>query len=281
MRISITAMITDTSIRPDEFAQAIEDHGFDGLYVPEHTHIPVSRATPAPMGEPLPDNYRRLYDPFVALTAAAMATSRIALGTGVCLVAERDPITTAKAVASLDHLSGGRFRFGVGFGWNREEMEDHGVAFRHRREVTRESVLLMRSLWEDEVGSFDGEHVSVSPSSVWPRPTGRVPVWLGGKIGPKFLAALVDYCDGWIPMGGSGLSVAIPQVHAALEQAGRDPSTFDIIPFGSVPTPGKLEYFASLGVTEVVCNVADPSRDAALRFLEDARVTVDTADVDA
>jgi alkanesulfonate monooxygenase SsuD/methylene tetrahydromethanopterin reductase-like flavin-dependent oxidoreductase (luciferase family) len=199
----------------------------------------------------------------------------------VCLVAERDPITTAKAVGSLDHLSGGRFRFGVGFGWNREEMEDHGVAFGQRREVTRESVLLMRSLWGEEVGAFDGEHVSVSPSSVWPKPAGRVPVWLGGRLGPKFLAALVDYCDGWIPMGGSGLSVAIPQVHAALEEAGRDPATFDIIPFGSVPTPGKLEYFASLGVTEVVCNVADPSRDAALRFLEDARVTVDTADVDA
>ena len=271
MRIGVTAMVTDRSIRPDDLAREIEAHGFDGFYVPEHTHIPASRATPAPMGEPLPAAYGRLYDPFVALTAAALATSRIRLGTGVALPAERDPIATAKAIASLDHLSGGRFVLGIGFGWNREELADHGVAFADRRAATRDRLRVMRALWAEEQVGYTGEHASVAPSWAWPKPAnGRVPVWLGAGLGPKTLAFLVAECDGWIPIGGSGLRTAVPEVRRALEAAGRDPDDFPIVPFGSVPDAGKLAYFAELGIRDVVFNLSDTSPDGARRFLEDA-----------
>jgi probable F420-dependent oxidoreductase len=270
MRVGVTAMITDRSIRPDELGREIEAHGFHAFYVPEHTHIPASRATPAPMGEPLPEPYWRLYDPFVALTAAALATDRIRLGTGIALLAERDPIATAKAVASLDDLSGGRVTLGIGFGWNREEMADHGVDFAQRREVTRDRLRVMRTLWADTEDGYTGDHARVAPSRAWPKPVQpRLPVWLGAGLGPKSLAFLVAECDGWIPIGGSGLSTAIPRLRAALEEAGRDPDAFPVVPFGSVPDAGKLEYFASLGIDEVVVNLPDTSRDGALRFLDD------------
>ena len=269
MRIGVTTMITDVSIAPDELAREVEAHGFDGLYVPEHTHIPISRDTPAPMGEPLPEAYRRLYDPFVALTAAAMATSRIRLGTGVALLAERDPIATAKAVASLDHLSGGRVTLGIGFGWNVEELADHGVAYEDRRAVTADRLAVMRALWAEEPTGYEGAHARVAPSEVHPTPTQeRLPVWLGAGLGPRTLAFLVEACDGWIPIGGSGLSEAIPRLRAALEDAGRDPDAFPVVPFGSMPDEGKLGYFRELGIDQVVVNLPDASRDGARRFLE-------------
>ncbi|HEX9234858.1 MAG TPA: TIGR03619 family F420-dependent LLM class oxidoreductase, partial [Actinomycetota bacterium] len=168
MRIGITAFLSDRSMRPDEFAREIEARGFDSMYVPEHSHIPVSRLTPAPIGEPLPEQYHRALDPFVALTAAAMATERIRIGTAVCLMVERDPIVTAKEVATLDYVSGGRFVFGVGFGWNREEMADHGVDYATRREVSRERVLAMQALWRDDEASFGGGYVRFDKSWSWP-----------------------------------------------------------------------------------------------------------------
>lgn len=274
MRIGVTTMMTDTAARtigPGELAATVEGLGFDGLYLPEHTHIPVSRATPAPMGEPLPDAYWHTLDPFVALTAAAAATSTIRLGTGVCLIAERDPIITAKTVASLDLISGGRVDLGIGFGWNVEEMADHGVAFRDRRQVTRERMLAMRRLWEDDEAAFDGDHVSIAPSWAWPKPTqSTVPVWLGVGIGPKNLAHLVEYCQGWIPIGGSGLRDDIPRVTAALEEAGRDPAGFDIVPFGSTPDASKLDYFQGVGCTQVVMNAPSAARDDIMPWLEHA-----------
>ncbi len=270
MRIGVTAMVTDVSIAPDELAREVEAHGFDGLYVPEHTHIPVSRDTPAPMGEPLPEPYGRLYDPFVALTAAAQATSRIRLGTGVALPAERDPIATAKAVASLDHLSGGRVTLGIGFGWNVEELADHGVAFGDRRAVTADRLATMRALWAPEPTAYAGTHARVAPSAAHPKPAqDRLPVWLGAGLGPKTLAFLVEACDGWIPIGGSGLSEAIPRLRSALADAGRDPDAFPVVPFGSVPDEGKFGYFAELGIDQVVVNLPDTSRDGARRFLEE------------
>lgn len=278
MRIGVTTMMTDVAARtigPGELAAAVEELGFDGLYFPEHTHIPTSRATPAPMGNPLPEAYWRTLDPFVALTAAAATTSRIRLGTGVCLLAERDPIITAKTVASLDLLSGGRVDLGIGFGWNVEEMADHGVAFADRREVTRERMLAMRRLWEDDEASFAGNHVSLAPSWAWPKPVqARVPVWLGVGIGPKNLAHLVEYGDGWIPIGGSGLKMDIPRVHAALVEAGRDPSGYDIVPFGSTPDAAKLDYFQGVGCTMVVMNAPDARRDAIMPWLEHAAMVM-------
>ncbi len=271
MRVGMTTQLTDTStaeMTPGELAAEVEDHGLDSLFVPEHTHIPTSRATTAPMGEPLPEFYRRLLDPFVALTAAAEATEDLRVGTGILLPAERDPIVTAKAVATLDLLSGGRFVLGIGFGWNREEMADHGTDFGQRREVTRERVLAMRRLWEDEEASFDGRHVSLSPSQVWPKPVQEpLPVWLGGGLGETNLAHLVEYADGWIPIGGSGLGEAIPRLHRALEDAGRDPDDFSVVPFGSTPEPGKLEHFRDLGVDEVVLGAPSNERGPLLEWL--------------
>lgn len=280
MRIGVTAMVTDVSIAPDELAREVEDHGFDGLYVPEHTHIPISRDTPAPMGEPLPEPYRRLYDPFVALTAAAVATTRIRIGTGVALLAEHDPVATAKAVATLDHLSGGRFTLGIGFGWNREEMADHGVAFPDRRAVTRDRLAVMRALWSPEPTGLEATHASVAPSWAHPKPVQeRLPVWLGAGMGPRTLEFLVDACDGWIPIGGSGLREAIPRLREALADAGRDPEAFPVVPFGSVPDASKFAYFAELGIDHVVVNLPDTSRDGARRFLEQTVATVAEAGI--
>src|SRR5205085_1071678 len=173
MDIGVTIFLTDKSIGVVELARALEERGFESLFVPEHTHIPTSRRTPYPAGEPLPDEYRRTFDPFVALTAAAAATERIKLGTGICLVAQHHPINAAKATASIDLVSNGRFVFGVGFGWNQDEMEDHGVEPKRRRAQCREHVLAIKSLWQDEEASFDGEFVHLPPSWSWPKPVQR------------------------------------------------------------------------------------------------------------
>jgi len=259
-------------MRPDELARAAEERGFVSLYVPEHTHIPVSRRTPPPSGDAvLPDYYKRAFDPFVAMAMAAAATERLRVGTGICLVAQRDPIVTAKAVASLDHLSGGRFVFGVGFGWNADEIEDHGVEMSSRRDVAREHVLAMQRLWADDVAGFEGERVHLSPSWSWPKPTQKPwpPVLLGGAAGPTLFAHVAEYADGWMPIGGAGVSEALPQLHRATEAAGRDPATVRVIPFGTIPDPGKLEYYASIGIDEVVLRVPAGDRDAVVPVLDD------------
>jgi probable F420-dependent oxidoreductase len=270
MRIGITAFLSDRSMRPDQFAREIEARGFDAMYVPEHTHIPTSRETPAPMGEPLPEQYHRALDPFVALTAAAMATEHIRIGTAVCLMVERDPIVTAKEVATLDYLSGGRFVFGVGFGWNREEMADHGVDYRKRREISRERVLAMQALWRDDEASFDGEYVRFPSSWSWPKPVQKPwpPVLIGGGAGPKLFAHIAEYGDGWMPIGGRGVAKALPDLRRAWEEAGRDPSSIQVSATGSVPDPGKLDYFKSIGITEVILGVSYGPRDEVLPELD-------------
>ena len=270
MRFSVTIFITDQTITPAEMARECEARGFYGLYLPEHTHIPTSRATPAPMGEPLPQYYRRCVDPFVGLMSAAAATERLRVGTGICLVAQREPIVTAKQVATLDMLSGGRFTFGVGFGWNVEEAADHGVEWSTRRERVRENVLAMQELWANEEASFKGEHVAFDSSWQWPKPVQqpRPPVWLGVGAGPRNFSHLVEYADGWIPIGGRGLSTAVPELRRAFEESGRDMSNFDIVPFGSTPDRAKFEHFAELGVTEVVANAPSGPADEVLPFLD-------------
>ena len=277
MRFGVTCMLTDRTIGPAELARAVEDAGLDSLFLPEHTHIPTARATPAPLGEPLPEEYRRVLDPFVALTAAAGATSRIRLGTGIALIAQRDPILTAKEAATLDHLAGGRVTLGVGFGWNVEEMADHGVAFADRRELVREKILAMQQLWTQDEARFDGEHVHLSPSWAWPKPvqSGGLPIWLGASAGATNIAHAVEYADGWIPIGGSGLTRTLPKMRAALADAGRNPDDFDVVPFGSRPTPGKLDHFAGLGVTEVVVLLPSAGRDVVLAALDEAVAVID------
>ena len=277
MRYGITMFTTDRSMDVRELAQAAEERGLESLWLPEHTHIPVSRRTPPPTGEAvLPDEYRRCLDPLVALAAAASVTSSLRLGTGILLPAQREPIVTAKAVATLDHLSGGRAALGVGFGWNEDELAHHGVAMGERRAVARERVLAMQALWAEDEASFDGEHVRFSPSWSWPKPVQRdvdgrprVPTLIGGAPGPKLFAHLAEYADGWIPIGGRGLTEAIPRYREAVEAAGRDPDAMEVVPFGSLPDPGKLDHFERIGVTECVFRLPSAGRDVVLPILDE------------
>jgi len=271
VRLGVTMFPTDKSMDITDLARATEERGFSSLYVPEHTHIPTSRATPPPTGDAeLPEQYRRTLDPFVALTAAAAATSRLRVGTGICLVAQRDPIVTAKEVATLDLLSGGRFTFGVGFGWNVEEMADHGVEYRQRRAVAREKVLAMQRLWQDDEAGFTGEHVTVSPSWSWPKPVQQPypPVLIGGGGGPILFAHVVEYANGWIPIGGRGLTQSLPELRAAAEEAGRDPDELQVVPFGTLPSQGKLDHYATLGIAEVVLQLPSAPADKVKRVLD-------------
>lgn len=282
MRYGITMFATDVSIDVVELAREAEARGLESLWLPEHTHIPVSRLTPPPTGDAdLAEEYRRCLDPLVALAAAASVTSTLRLGTGILLAAQREPIVTAKAVATLDHLSGGRAALGVGFGWNEDELENHGVAMRDRREVARERVLAMQALWRDDEASFHGDHVHLEPSWSWPKPVQRgadgrrrVPVLHGGAAGPKLFSHIAEYGDGWIPIGGGGLTDAIPRLRDALAAAGRDPSTLEIVPFGSMPDPGKLDHFERIGVTECVFRIPSAPRDVVLPILDEQAALV-------
>ena len=270
MRIGITVCLTDKTMGPADLARALAERGFQSYYAPEHTHIPVSRETPAPDGDPLPEYYSHVLDPFVTLATVAAVAPGIRVGTGVCLVAERDTIALAKECATLDHLTGGGFDLGIGFGWNREEMADHGVEFGTRRERVREIVLAMRELWGKEVASYDGEYVRFSPSWAWPKPAGgSLPVLIGGAAGPKMFRAILDYADGWMPIGGRGLTQNLPILRAAAEEIGRDPDSLRVVPFGTEPTPGKMEHYRNLGIEEVVFNVPSGTADEILPVLDD------------
>jgi len=261
---------TDLTIAPAELARAAEERGFFSFYVPEHTHIPTSRTTPPPTGDAeLRDEYKRTLDPFVALAVAAAVTERLLLGTGVCLVAQRDPIVTAKAIATLDRLAGGRFVLGVGFGWNEDEAAHHGVDMKTRRERAREHVLAMQALWRDDVAEFHGSFVELGPSWSWPKPLSGPPVLVGGAPGPKLFDHVAEYADGWIPIGGAGVRAALDDLRRACERHDRDPSTVRIVPFGTIPAPGKLEYYASIGIDEVVLRVPGGTRDAVLPVLDE------------
>jgi probable F420-dependent oxidoreductase len=261
--------MTDLTMRPDDFARAVEARGLHSIYLPEHTHIPVSRRTPPPTGDAeLADEYKRTLDPFVALAMAAAVTERVLLGTGICLVAQREPIVTAKAVASLDQLSGGRFVLGIGFGWNADEIEHHGITMPERRDVAREHMLAMRRLWNEEAAEFHGRYVELSPSWSWPKPTSGPPVLIGGAAGPKMFAHIAEYADGWIPIGGRGIRAALPELQEACESVGRDPASLRIVPFGTIPDAGKLEYYASLGIDEIVLRVPSGTADTVLPLLD-------------
>jgi probable F420-dependent oxidoreductase len=269
--IGITMFATDVSIGPAELAREAEACGFESLFVPEHTHIPTSRRTPYPPGEPLPDEYRRTFDPFVALTAAAAVTERIKLGTGICLVAQHHPINAAKATASIDLLSNGRFVFGVGFGWNQDEMEDHGVEPKRRRAQCREHVLAIKALWQEEEASFDGEFVHLAPSWSWPKPVQRPhpPILIGGAAGPTLFQHIVEYADGWVPMGGHGLAENIPRLRGLAEDAGRDPASIRItVAIDAPPDPARIERYAKVGVERLVLWLPSAPADVVLPILD-------------
>ncbi|MFJ8075391.1 LLM class F420-dependent oxidoreductase [Streptomyces sp. NPDC096176] len=270
MRISTTIFLTDETISPVRLARELEQRGFAGLYVPEHTHIPVERSTGYPAGGELPSEYGRTLDPFVALAQAAAVTSRLTLGTGITLVAQHDPIDLAKQIATLDHVSGGRFTLGVGFGWNKEEAADHGVEWPTRRELVLDRMRLMRALWAPEPTAYKGEFGSVRPSSAFPKPACGAPrILVGGAAGPKLFSHITEYADGWLPIGGRGLTETVPQLRAAWESAGRDPKTLQIVPYAVRPSTGKLAHYTELGVEEVVLQLPPGDEPEVLRVLDE------------
>ncbi|MGW3283547.1 LLM class F420-dependent oxidoreductase [Streptomyces sp. NPDC001002] len=276
MRIAVTIFLTDETIAPTRLARELEQRGFAGLYLPEHTHIPVERTTPYPMGGELPPEYGRTLDPFVALAQAAAVTERLDLGTGITLVAQHDPIDLAKQIATLDHLSGGRFTLGLGFGWNVEEAADHGVTWRTRRELSRDRMGLMRALWSTEPTAYDGEFGSVRASYAYPKPAQkpRGPVigprtLIGGAAGPKLFAHITEYADGWMPIGGRGLTETLPVLRGVWADAGRDPAALQVVPYAIYPSAGKLAHYAGLGIEEVVVQLPPAGEPEVLRVLDD------------
>jgi probable F420-dependent oxidoreductase len=262
---------TDLSIRPDRLAVELEARGFESLWVTEHTHIPVSRRTPWPGGADLPEEYRRTLDPYVGLTAAAMVTQQLRLGTGISLVAQHDPLILAKTVASLDLLSGGRVLFGIGVGWNEEEMQDHGVDPSRRRSVAREKVLAMRELWTQDEATFDGEFVRFPPTWSWPKPVSspHPPIIMGGAGGPITFRHVVEFCDGWMPIHGRrSITDKLDDLRRAADEAGRDMTTIELGVFGCPPEPQVIDDYAALGFRRCALIVPPTGEDAALRALD-------------
>jgi probable F420-dependent oxidoreductase len=271
VKIGVTIQATDRAMDVPELAREAEARGFHSLYVPEHTHIPVSRRTPPPTGtDELADEYRRSPDPLVTLAGAATLTTRIRLGTAIGLPAQHDTISLAKQIATLDRLSNGRFVYGIGYGWNVEEMESHGIDPKRRRAHVREVMLAMQALWSQEVASFSGEFVRFEPSWQWPKPVQqpRPPVLIGAAPGPTLFAHAAEFADGWIPIGGAGIKAALPELRRAFEARGRDPATLEVVPMGVFPDAGKLAYYRELGVTECVLRLPSAPREKVLPVLD-------------
>jgi probable F420-dependent oxidoreductase len=245
----------------------VEERGFESLFLPEHTHIPASRATPFPAGGELPKEYSHIHDPFVALAAAATATERLLLGTGICLVIQRDPIVTAKEVASLDRLSGGRFLFGVGAGWNLEEMRNHGTDPRQRFSLMRERVEAMKAIWSGEQASYRGEHVAFECIWSWPKPAQEPhpPILVGGN-GDRVLERVVAFGDEWMPNRATGLRERIAQLRRMAEEAGRDPIPVTL--YGARPDPALIERGEEAGVHRCVFFVAPAAAAEVERELD-------------
>lgn len=272
MKIGIAFHATDIAMHPVELAKEAEARGFYSIYFPEHTHIPACRRTPPPTGEAaLDEEYYRSPDPYILLAGAATVTTTIRLGTGVSLPAQHDPITLAKELASLDWLSRGRLVLGIGFGWNIEEMENHGIDTKKRRKCVREYMLAMQALWSQEVASFRGEFVNFEPSYQWPKPVQkpRPRTLIGAAASPTVFEHIAEYADGWFPVGGAGLKDALVDLRRAMEARGRDPRSLHIVPMGVIPDRSKLDYYTSIGVTEAVLRVPSAPRDRALRVLDD------------
>jgi probable F420-dependent oxidoreductase len=271
MRVGVFYFPTDYGIDIAELARALEDRGFDSLFVPEHTHIPVSRRTPFPGGGELPKRYSHTHDPFVGLAFAAAATRKLLIGTGVCLVPQHEPIVTAKAIASLDQLSGGRFIFGIGGGWNVDEMENHGARYETRFKQMREHVLAMKALWMQEQASFHGEFVKFDPVWSWPKPAQRPhpPIILGGET-DHTLRRVVEYCDGWFPRprGGFDPIQGVARLRQMADNKGRDFSTLTTIVFGAPEDARVLADYEKAGIQSALLAIPDLSRDEILRHLD-------------
>ena len=270
MEFGAAIFFTDYSMGPTELGRALEERGFESLWAPEHSHIPLSRQSPFPSGGDLPKKYYDVMDPFVTLSAAAAATVTLKVATGICLIVQRDPIQTAKAVASLDQVSGGRFLFGIGAGWNAEEMADHGTEFKSRFKVMQERVEAMKAIWTRSKPEYTGEFVKFPPMMTWPKPVQKPhpPVILGGAF-PWAARRAVRYGDGWYPNAASGNPEEyIPAFRKMAQEAGRDPASLSLR-LGGAPDDGdKLKRFRDIGVDAVNVTLMSDKRDEILPVLD-------------
>jgi probable F420-dependent oxidoreductase len=263
---------TEYAMAPGELARAAEERGFESLWVAEHSHIPASRETPWPGGAELPQMYYDAMDPFAWLAAAAQATTRIKLATGICLVVQRDPIQTAKSVATLDVLSGGRFLFGVGGGWNREEMANHGTAFEGRWKLLRERIEAMKAIWGEPEASYAGEHVSFDRIVANPKPVQKPhpPIHVGGAF-PGGMRRALRYGDGWIPLIGRGdddVTQHLGPFRESAKQAGRDADAMEISIYACPPDPELLRRYADAGISRVVFGLPPAESAKVLPLLD-------------
>jgi probable F420-dependent oxidoreductase len=271
MHVGVLIFPTDYTMPPDALARAAEERGYESLWFPEHTHIPTSRRSPWPGGPTLPKEYWHTHDLFVALATAAAVTTRLRVGSGICLLVERDPITTAKEVATLDFLSRGRLLFGIGGGWNAEEMEDHGTDFRTRWKLLRERVAAMKRIWTEDEATFEGELVRFPPLWSWPKPLQKPhpPILLGGH-GPRALRRVVDYCDGWLPIGmrAGDLAAGLEELRRIAREKGRDPASISVSVYGAPMDADALARLRDLGVERAIFALPSADADAVLRLLD-------------
>jgi probable F420-dependent oxidoreductase len=271
MLVGVFHFPTDYGIDVGQLAREVEARGFDSLFVCEHTHIPLSRRTPFPGGGELPKRYSHTHDPFVALAFAAAATRTLLLGTGIALVPQRDPIITAKSVASLDQLSGGRFIFGIGGGWNVEEMENHGTRYESRFKILRERVLAMQALWTHDTAEFHGEFVTFDPVWLYPKPKKKPypPILLGGES-DHTLRRVVEFGNGWLPRAHRGFEPdrAVARLRQTAAAGGRDLKAFSITVFNAPTDEAVLASYREAGIHRVLLEVPDRGRDEVLRVLD-------------
>jgi probable F420-dependent oxidoreductase len=275
MDYGVAIFFTDYSIGPIEMGRALEERGFESLWAPEHSHIPLTRNSAYPKGGDLPKRYYDVMDPFVTLTAAAVTTTKLKLGTGICLVVQRDPIQTAKSVASLDQMSRGRFLFGIGAGWNEDEMANHGTTdFKGRFKLMEERVRAMREIWTKTKPEFNGTHVKFGPMMTWPKPIQKpLPVLVGGMY-PYGARRAIAFGDGWIPhatrpeYGDNDVLAHLPAFREMAKSAGRDPATIPITTFGTPAAPDTLKRFRDAGVGRVVFSIDSEDRDKTLATLD-------------
>ncbi len=272
MKFGVFYFPTDYGIQVPELAVELENRNIESLFVCEHTHIPTSRKSPFPGGGELPKKYIHTHDPFIALSFAAALTKKLRLGTGICLVPQHDPIVLAKVIASLDMMSGGRFEFGIGGGWNVDEMNNHGVEYKTRFKQMREHTEAMKAIWTQDEASYHGEFVNFDPIWSYPKPTQKPhpPILLGGET-DYTLKRIVEYCDGWIPRGNMNFDpkVSLKRLHDMADKHGRDPKELSTTLFRGPTTKQELDACREAGVDRVLYEVPDGTRDDALKALDD------------
>jgi probable F420-dependent oxidoreductase len=273
MHFAASMFFTDYSMSPQALAEAMEERGFESVWAPEHSHIPVSRKSHFIMGGELPKKYFDVMDPFVTLTASALATTTLKVGTGICLLNQRDPIQTAKSVASLDQISDGRFLFGIGHGWNQDEMENHGTDFKTRHKLVRERVEAMKQIWTRSEAEYHGDLVNFGPMMTWPKPVQKPhpPVLVGGAF-PYSARRAIRYGDGWMPQLTEAMqtpfSEVIPQFRQMARDAGRDPNSIPISVWGRMPVYDELSNYCDLGVERVCTSLESETEEAILPILD-------------